>query len=106
LPQQRKHNTNAARQQAYRARRQKAHQLAMAAKGLPPLPAIATLPGWTRWNASFAVAHALIADSLSQMQEYFDDRSESWQQSERGEEHQERIASVEAALDALDELIR
>ena len=52
------------------------------------------------------VAHVLVADSLRQMQDYFDARSESWQQSERGEEHQERMASVEAALDVLGELIR
>jgi hypothetical protein len=106
MPQQRKYNTNAARQEAYRARREQARQIALAAKGLPSLPAIASLPGWPRWNASFTAAHALIADSLSQMQDYFADRSENWQQSERGEEHQERIASMEAALDAVAELIR
>ena len=106
MPQQRKYNTNAARQEAYRARREQAGQSGLAAKGLPPLPAIATIPGWTRWNASFTAAHALIANSLSQMQGYFDERSESWQESERGEEHQEWIASVEAAVDALAELIR
>jgi len=105
MPQQRKHHTSAARQQAYRARCEQARQNAMAAKGLPSLPAIATLPGWTRWNASFTAAHALVANSLHEMQEYFDDRSEGWQESERGEDHQEKIASVEAVLDALDELI-
>lgn len=106
MPQQRKYNTNAARQEAYRARREQSRQIALAAKGLPALPAIATIPGWPRWNASFTAAHALIADSLSEMQDYFDERSENWQESQRAEEHQERIASVEAALDALAELIR
>lgn len=106
MPQHRKHNTNAARQQAYRARCEQTRQVAMAAKGLPSLPAIATLPGWSRWNAAFTVAHALVANSLGEMQNYFDDRSERWQDSDRGEDHQERIASAEAALDALGELIR
>ena len=106
MPQHRKHNTNAARQSAYRARREQARQNALTQKGLPSLPAIATLPGWTRWNASFTAAHALIADSLGEMQSYFNDRSETWQESERGEEHQEHIASVEAALDAVDALMR
>jgi hypothetical protein len=106
MPQQRKYNTNAARQEAYRARREQARQVALAAKGLPSLPTIASLPGWSRWNASFTAAHALIANSLSEMQDYFDDRSESWQESDRAQEHQERIASVEALLNALDELIR
>jgi hypothetical protein len=105
MPQQRIHVSAAARQAAYRARREHARQVALAAKGLPPLPAIATLPGWARWNASFRAAHELVAESLSQMQDYFDDRSENWQESDRGTEHQERIASVEAVLDALGELI-
>ena len=43
--------------------------------------------------------------AISELLEYFDDRSDSWQQSERGEQHQERIASAEAVRDALDELI-
>ena len=106
MPQQRKYNTNATRQEAYRARREQNRQVALAAKGLPPLPSIATIPGWTRWNASFTAAHARVANSLSEMQDYFDDRSESWQEGERGEDHQERIASVEAALEVLTELIR
>jgi hypothetical protein len=106
MPQPRKYNTNAARQEAYRTRREQARQVALAAKGLPSLPAIASLPGWSRWNASFTAAHALIANSLNEMQDYFDARSESWQESERAQEHQERIASVEAVLNALDELIR
>jgi hypothetical protein len=106
MPQQKKYNSNAARQEAYRTRREQERQVALAAKGLPSLPAIASLPGWSRWNASFTAAHALIANSLSEMQDYFDDRSESWQESERAQEHQDRIASVEAVLNALDELIR
>lgn len=106
MPQERKHDTNAARQRAYRTRREQARQIALKQKGLPSLPAIPTLPGWSRWNASFFAAHALIADSLSEMQSYFDDRSETWQESERGEEHQEHIASVEAALDAVEVLVR
>lgn len=106
MPQQKKHHTNAARQQAYRIRCEQARHHSLAAKGLPSLPLIPTLPGWTRWNASFAAAHELIAQSLSEMQNYLDDRSEGWQESERGQDHQERIASVEAALDALGELIR
>jgi len=106
MPQQRKHNTNAARQQAYRARCEQARHHSLAAKGLPSLPVIASLPGWARWSAAFTAAHTLIANSLSEMQDYFDERSESWQESERGEDHQERIASAEAALDVLSELIR
>jgi hypothetical protein len=38
------------------------------------------------------------------MQEYFDDRSEAWQEGERGDEHQERVALVEATVDAMSDL--
>jgi len=106
MPQPRKYHTNAARQEAYRARREREHQIVLAAKGLPSLPAIASLPGWSRWNAAFTAAYAPIACNLSEMQDYFADGSENWQESERGEEHQERMTSVEAALDAVAELIR
>jgi len=104
MPQPKKHTSAAARQAAFRARREETRQGALAAKGLPSLPIISSLPGWARWNASFKAAHELIADSLVEMQDYFDARSDSWQESERGEAHQEKIASVETAVDALSDL--
>ncbi len=105
MPQPKRHASNAARQAAFRARREQARQVELAAKGLPSLPRIPTIPGWPRWNASFKAAHELIADTLSEMQDYFDDRSESWQESELGNDHQEKIASVETAVDALSDLL-
>ena len=105
MPQPRTHASNAARQAAFRARREQQRQRELAAKGLPPLPPLPSIPGWARWNASFLAAHALIADSLGEMQDYYEDRSESWQESDRGEQHQEKIASVEAVADALSDLI-
>jgi len=105
MPQPKKHTSAAARQAAYRLRCEQARQAALAAKGLPMLPAIAALPGSSRWNASFAAAKELIASTLSEMQDYFDERSESWQESERGDSHQERMASVDEVLDALSGLL-
>jgi hypothetical protein len=105
MPQPKKHTSAAARQAAYRLRCEQARQAALAAKGLPMLPAIAALPGSSRWNASFAAAKELIASTLSEMQDYFDERSESWQESERGDNHQERMASVDEVLDALSGLL-
>ena len=105
MPQPRIHDSAAARQAAYRARREQARKADLAAKGLPSLPVIATLPGWTRWNASLMAAHAMIACTLEEMNGYFDDRSESWQVSDRGEDHQALIAAVEEVLDGLGGLI-
>ena len=106
MPQARKYATRAEQQSAYRQRCQQARAAELSAKGLPPLPAIATLPGWPRWNASLKAAHELLTCTLDELQRYYDDRSEDWQESERGEEHQERIDSLEAVLDALDEIAR
>ena len=105
MPQPRKHACGAVRQAAYRKRCERARELVLASKGLPQLPAITTMPGWPRWNASLNTARELVERTVEEMQDYFDDRSDTWQESERGEDHQERLASTEAVLDALAELI-
>ena len=105
MPQPKRHESAAARQAAFRARRAQARQTELASKGLPSLPPIPSMPGWPRWNAAFSLAREVIARSLSEMQDYHDDRSEPWQESDRGEAHQEKIAAVENALDVLDELM-
>jgi hypothetical protein len=105
MPQPRKHADHAARQAAYRARCEQAQRHLSSAKGLPSLSQVPSLPGWPRWNATFRLAHALMEGAVSELQAYFEDRSESWQESERGEDHQERSSSAEAVRDALEELI-
>jgi hypothetical protein len=62
------------------------------------------MPGWSRWNASLNAASELLSCTISEMQEYFDDRSETWQEGERGGEHQDKIDDFQAVLDALHEL--
>jgi hypothetical protein len=105
MPQAKIHASAAKRQAAFRARREQARQLELATKGLPSLPVISSMPGWPRWNAIFKMAHALMEGAVSEQIEYFEDRSDSWKESERGEDHQERTASAEAVLEALGELI-
>jgi hypothetical protein len=104
MPQPRKYETRAEQQAAYRKRRILSDRELLDRKGLPPLPAIPSIPGWPRWNAIFKMAHALMEGAVSEQLEYFDDRSESWQAGERGQDHQERTASAEAVRDALQEL--
>ena len=41
--------------------------------------------GWPRWNAAIEAARELVERTVEEMQEYFDDRSEDWQESERAE---------------------
>ena len=54
--------------------------------------------------ASIAAARVLLAQTLAEMEEYFEDRSEGWQEGERGDEHQERIAAMEAVIEAMNDL--
>jgi len=104
MPQPKLHASAAVRQDSYRKRRENARRIELAAKGLPPLPTISSLPGWPRWKASVEAARVLLDQTLGEMQDYFDDRSESWQEGERGDEHQERIAAVEVAIEAMNDL--
>lgn len=110
MPQPRLHISHAARQAAYRRRQEAARQGEAArqsehmAKGLPPLPAIATLPGNARWRQATSHAARLLADILAEMEEYCDERSEAWQESERGEAHQERMDALRQMVEALDEV--
>lgn len=105
MPRSRTYASSAARQAAYRARCQKARHEALLEKGLPPLPAIASLPGWARWNASLTAAHALLEQVSQEMQTYFDERSDTWQGSERGEEFTERQEAVAALAEELGSLL-
>src|SRR5580700_7926589 len=105
MPRPRTYASSAARQAAYRARCQKAGQDTLLQKGLPPLPRIATLPGWARWKASLTAAHALLDQVSQEMQAYYADRSETWQESERGEEFTEYQEAVTALADELQSVL-
>ncbi len=105
MPRPRTYSSSAARQAAYRARCQQARQASLLEKGLPPLPSIATLPGWARWKASLTAAHALVDQVHQEMATYFEERSESWQESERGEQFMERQEAIGSLADELASLL-
>ena len=93
MPTPRKYATNAARQAAYR-RRDTASPAAS-----PP-----ATPGTRRWMALLGHARFLLATVTREMTTYGTERSNAWQESERGETFTERIETVEAILDLLEEL--
>jgi hypothetical protein len=95
----------AARQQRFRERQAQMRRVEQAAKGLPALPAIASIPGQARWRNSLASAHLLIAQVQEEMEAYYADRSEAWQESERGEEFVQRQEGIEAVLSQLEPLL-
>ncbi len=104
MPQQRKHLTNSARQAAYRSRLELARQQELSERGLPALPPLASMPGTVRWNGAIRRCVALLTLVHEEMQGYFEERSEAWQESDRGVDHQERMAAIAQLLSDLEDL--
>jgi hypothetical protein len=96
--------TNAARQHAYRVRRTEARRQELAPQGLPPLPAIATMPGDPRWRAMVRQASRFLDTATEEMQAYYDRRSVAWQETERAEAFLERLQVLQEARSVLAEL--
>lgn len=69
---------------------------------MPDLPPISTMPGEKRWWTMLCEATALVQMVLDEREAYYGDRSEEWQESDKGETFQERTTTVQEALDALE----
>ena len=98
----RQRQQTAARQQRFRQRQRQARQQEQAAKGLPPLPAIPTMPGYARWRAALQAAQALLEQVSQEMEDYYTERSEEWQEGYAGTgfaEQQEALARVLSQLE-------
>jgi len=95
--------SHAHRQAAYRRRCQEARNRQLADKGLPPLPALPAIPGTARWRVAIANATDLLSIVTDEMETYFDDRSEQWQESEKGEDFRERLDALCEAKDVVAE---
>jgi hypothetical protein len=104
MPQPKVHPSHAHRQAAYRRRCQEAARQQLKEKALPALPTISTIPGIARWRQAVANATQLLSATVQEMETYYDDRSEEWQESERGEDFRERLDTLCEARDALAEL--
>ncbi len=104
MPTPKKYTNTAARVAAYRERQRIARQNELAAKGLPAAPPISTLPSAARWNALQQSARASIETMRDEMETYHGERTESWQDGERGVAFQEKIDSINDLLETLDAL--
>jgi hypothetical protein len=98
MPTPRRYADSAERQAAYRARR------AMQPESQPAPPRIPSAPGNRRWDAMIEEARSLLASVVCEMEAYFDERSEGWQCSERGESFTQRREMVEEVTDLLEDL--
>jgi hypothetical protein len=93
MPTPRKYPTNAARQAAYRTR------LMAGRSDKTPSPPLH--PGYRRWARLLRQAEALLTSIVDEMEAYCAERSEAWQNSERGEELLEQLAAREEIRELL-----
>jgi hypothetical protein len=91
----------ALRQERFRQRQALTRQAEQTTKGLPALPAIASLPGHARWRAMIAQAQMLLSTASEEMQSYSEDRSDAWQESMQAED---LLAKVELLQETVAQL--
>jgi len=88
----------AARQAAFRKRQAERIAELHAARVIPAVSSIETLPSRQRWSSLLTNGANALTAARDSMQAYFDSRSESWQEGDKASEMQE-------TLDTLEELI-
>lgn len=104
MPQQKLYESHAQRQAAYRRRCHEATRQQLQQKGLPALPAVSTMPGTVRWNQAIANAGQILELVEQEMQTYYDERSQAWLETERGNNFQERIDAVSQARQFVEDI--
>jgi hypothetical protein len=62
------------------------------------------MPSQARWTASTTLAYETLNTTLAEMQAYYEERSEAWQESHRGEEFSRKIETLESIVSELSEL--
>jgi len=106
MPQPRLYPSSAARQAAYR-QRCIAHQQRGSSQNefsrLPAAPHVAAQPGARRWRLTTTYAILLLTTVEGEMQANHDQRSEQWQESDRGLQSLERIEALADLRDQLTE---
>ena len=86
MPQPKLYLNRAAQQAAYRQRQATARRQQLAQRSLPQLPALPTVPGRHRWQALLELAQWATQTIVDERQDYFDERPEEWQDSDRGDD--------------------
>lgn len=96
--------TNAQRQARWREKQKQALAQELARKNIPGPPALSTVPGRSRWIALLAQAQAALETVRSEMENYIGERSDTWQESDRAAELQEKLDQVAEALQAVEDI--
>jgi hypothetical protein len=95
MPTQRKYESAAARQAAYRARRK--------TRGDSVTTAVVAGLVYRRWEAMRRQAASILEEVSAEMELYSDQRSEAWHDSDRGEAFAEMMESVAEIVETLKE---
>jgi hypothetical protein len=104
MPTPRKYADNAERQAAYRARRCANSENDPSSKAQPCLPRVPSASGWRRWDAMIGQGRSLLETVVSEMEAYRDEKSEEWQESERGERFAERMEVIEEIVSLMQDV--
>jgi len=102
MPNPRKYDNAAARQRAYRERRKLARPKPR--QELPRAKPIAVMPNTARWKQLRERAETDLQTLFQEMEEYRDQRSETWLDGERGQTFQQRLDRVEEAIQAVSDI--
>lgn len=105
----RMHCNQAAKQAAYRQRRAQASQRAAAVAphltlAVVALARVPATPGHHRWQRLLRQTQAVLETVTSEMQEYYEARSEQWQEDDRGTAFLTRCEALEEVVAALNEV--
>jgi hypothetical protein len=106
MPRPRTYATTAERMQAYRQRRAAeiaARQQETVATGLPAAPGVDSIPATKRWDALVQQAQTALLVLQDEMQSYFDNRLEAWQEDERGQAFSERLDNLNSIIEELEQ---
>jgi len=94
----------AIRQSRFRKRQQEARRREQREKGLPPMPKITAMPGSARWKATIEAAEALLSQAAEEMDDYWNERSEIWQEGYAAEEHLQRKKRLAKMAETLSDM--
>ena len=94
MPTPRKYGNNAERQAAYRARRASCTDKTQAP----------VTPGYRRWEGMIRDSRCLLDSVNHEMESYYEERSERWQESDRGERLTEMMESIEEITTMMHDL--
>ena len=91
----RKYANNAERQAAYRARYASQVKIESGLRSLVAPPRIPPAMGHRRWNTMMVQACSMVETAIGEMEAYYEEKSEAWQDSERGERLSEKLESAQ-----------